>query len=300
MPKIFSEEARINQINAIPNIMFLRWQTDYKTNYSKAIVRCLIDGFEWPASISSLVNTGRKCPHCSKSRRWTDIERVEQINSLDSLEFVTWVGEYAGARTKAMVRCKIDGFTWEARPDNLASRRTGCPQCGKVRIRNADERVEQINSVGSLSFIRWEGCFINNLSRAVVECHLDGFQWSASVSNLLRGHGCPKCARPGFDPSKIGTLYALRSECGSYIKIGISNQPGKRHSQLKRHTPFGFSCIEKIDGDGLMIAILERNFHSKHESAGLSGFDGCTEWLVCTNELLDDLRNTRDSLHQGV
>jgi len=48
--------------------------------------------------------------------------------------------------------------------------------------------------------------------------------------------------------------------------------------------------IEKVYGDGGRVYDLEKRFHDKYERAGLSGFDGCTEWLVCSDELLGELR----------
>lgn len=75
-----------------------------------------------------------------------------------------------------------------------------------------------------------------------------------------------------------------------YVKIGISNDPKRRHSELEKRTPFKFGIVEQISGDGAKIAKLEKHFHSKYERAGFTGFDGCTEWLICTPQLLDELR----------
>ena len=86
-------------------------------------------------------------------------------------------------------------------------------------------------------------------------------------------------------------MYALRSECGGHVKIGITNRDNDRFSELKRNTPFNFSIIEKVSGDGLHIQEIERYFHGKYERSGFSGFDGATEWLVCTPELLEEIRS---------
>ena len=79
-----------------------------------------------------------------------------------------------------------------------------------------------------------------------------------------------------------------------YLKVGISNKPSQRHRALELATPFSFSCIEKISGDGSKIADLEKYLHNKYERAGFVGFDGCTEWLICTPELLEELRKLGD------
>jgi hypothetical protein len=43
---------------------------------------------------------------------------------------------------------------------------------------------------------------------------------------------------------------------------------------------------ENSSGD--LIFNLERMFHKKYESAGFNGFDGATEWLIFSRELLEE------------
>lgn len=301
MTKVISEEVRIKQINAIPNIKFIRWSGEYEGSRSRAVVRCSIDGYEWTPMIYSLINTGSRCPQCAGQRRWTADERVEQINSLDSIRFVRWHGDYSGSRSVAVVSCVSKNHKWKASVTDVVHNRTGCPECygnKKITQQNAEERINEIKNV---KFIRWSGEYKNSYSKATVMCEVDGAEWNVRASTIMNGlSGCPRCAKGGFDRSKVGTLYALRSDCGSYVKVGISNKPLIRYKQLRIATPFDFSVIEEVVCDGSKIADLERNFHKRYKSANLNGFQGCTEWLVCTDELLQDLRNTRDSLRQGV
>lgn len=77
-----------------------------------------------------------------------------------------------------------------------------------------------------------------------------------------------------------------------FCKIGISNNHKKRIKQLKSSTPFGFNIIEIFSDDsGEKISNIERMFHKKYESAGFSGFDGATEWLKFSPELLEEFKN---------
>ena len=75
-----------------------------------------------------------------------------------------------------------------------------------------------------------------------------------------------------------------------YVKIGITNKTSQRYKQLEKATPFKFNLIEQVSGDGVKIAKLEKYFHDKYEIAAFSGFNGATEWLVCTDELLQEIR----------
>lgn len=184
---------------------------------------------------------------------------------------------------------------WVSSVTHLKSSRSGCPKCAGVRRWTAEERIEQINEIYNIQFVSWVDEYKGKDSKANVRCEIDGFEWDASVHHLVNnGSGCPKCAKSGYDPSKTGYLYAIRSECGMYVKVGISNNPSRRHSELARDTPFNFHVIEQISGDGAKIAELEKYFHSKYERAGFARFDGCTEWLICTPQLLEELRELED------
>ena len=293
MPAKIPPEIREQQINNLPNIRFVRWDGEYKTSCSRVIVRCEIDDFEWSVVARGIISGGGMCPKCSGKRRWTPDERVEQINGLKGIKFIRWVDGYKNNQSKAVVRCEIDGFEWAASVNGLISAGRGCHHCAGRRRWTADERVKQINEINDVSFIRWvNGCYANSDSKAVVACTVDGHEWTASVNHLINdGRGCPSCAVRGFNPSKEGTLYALLSDCGRYIKVGISNDHAARHATLRANTPFGWNCIEMIHGDGSWIASLERHFHKKYEKAKFKNtFDGYTEWLIFNQGIIGEIR----------
>ena len=226
---------------------------------------------------------------------------ISKINSINNISFLRWCESYAGTRTKATVRCLIDGFEWTTKASNLIYAGQGCPECGGNRIWSETERIDQINSIKNIEFVEWSSGYRSACSKAIVRCLVDGFQWSASVRSLHNNRsGCPRCHRCGFDKGKDGHLYALLSSCGNYIKIGISNNIKTRMYQLSKYTPFEFNRIGIVSGSGDYVSSLERYFHEKYERAGFRGFDGCTEWLLSTAELLDELRNARDFQIQDV
>lgn len=101
--KRIPEEIRIQQINELPNIEFIKWESFHKNTNSKAIVRCSIDGHEWAASINNLVDGGYGCPKCSKKIRWTECDRISQINSIGGIEFLRWESNYKNAYSKAIL-----------------------------------------------------------------------------------------------------------------------------------------------------------------------------------------------------
>lgn len=256
---------------------------------SKVTVKCVHDGYEWSARVMNLIHRGSGCPMCTKKRVWTEAEQMEKIKNISGILFLGWVGAYVNNKSKARVRCEKDGFEWNVSVSDLVHAGSRCPKCSGLLKKSEEERVTDINSIYGIRFVRWVSGYKNSYSRAEFVCS-NGHHHEATVNSIVNiNRGCPKCAKYGYDTSKDGYLYALRSSCGSYVKIGISNRINGRFPELKRGTPFEFSKIEMIKGDGLHILKLEKHFHSKYESACFAGFDGATEWLVCTDDLLKEL-----------
>ncbi len=280
--KRIPEEIRIQQINSLPNISFVRWSCGYTTKDSKAVCRCSVDSFEWAASVHRLVNNRTGCPECAGNAPPPSRHRIESINKRGDISFLRWLDGYKNHKSKAVVKCLVDGFEWAASVNSLLRAGAhGCPQCANNRRWTAEERIVQINALPNIFFVRWVGRYRNCYSKAVCLCRIDGTEWAARVDNLVNnGQGCPRCAKTGFNPAKPATLYVLRSECGDMVKIGISNDHDQRHKRLRRSTPFNWACVELINScDGRLIAEWEKELHSWTEQAEFSeSFDGYTEW----------------------
>lgn len=106
-------------------------------------------------------------------------------------------------------------------------------------------------------------------------------EFESDCNNFLASEtACPQCAKFGYQKSRPGYLYLLYSDCGSYMKIGITNNVSRRVKSLKSCTPFGFSLAAyRVFECGSEAMQKESELHRKFNSAGLRGFSGCTEWL---------------------
>lgn len=84
------------------------------------------------------------------------------------------------------------------------------------------------------------------------------------------------------------------SRCGSFVKVGITNNINDRISYLRLKTPFDFDVVEYVRfGKGSDAVSLEAKLHKTMNSAGLSGFNGCTEWFLfddSASSALDEIR----------
>ena len=219
--------------------------------------------------------------------------RIQQISELPNIEFSGWDGDYVGTTSRVMCKCKIDGFEWTTTLSSLLHVGTGCPNCSRKRRWTAEERIEQINSNSGIIFLSWDGEYKNHKSKANLKCGIDGFEWSARIDSVISSKkGCPKCSESGFNKNRNGSIYALRSMCGTMVKIGISHNTKKRHASLRNATPFEFELIAIFESDGYTVSDLELKFHANHKKVEFSErFDGYTEWLICTPELLEEIRS---------
>lgn len=159
---------------------------EYVSSKSKIKVRCKIDGYEWETKPNSLLS-GYGCPKCSGNAKLTHEEFVDRIRDINS--DIKIIGEYINVHTKIKCRCKIDRYEWETRPDNLLNGK-GCPKCAGM-YKTTEEFINELKEVNDNIEILGE--YKSSNKKIKVRCKLDGYEWSATPNNLLRGYGCPKC-----------------------------------------------------------------------------------------------------------
>ncbi len=284
-------EQQIKNICKSEDSVFIGWSDTYKNNKSPMIIHCGKHG-DYTTNSNLFVDNGVRCPKCKaqkiarlKRHDITELNyRIESLCIKDNLKYEI-EGEYKNIRTLMKIYCKNNHTHSLTIKDFLAGNR--CAKCKALkngnRLRTPIEVVNnKINNVcekEGYQFIGWHEKYLNQKNKITLNCTKHG-QWHVSCFAFLNyGHRCPGCCSKGFNNSMVGFLYVLRSSCGTKLKIGISNKPKQRIKILKRETPFEFQCIEMIKADGHTIQSLEKDFHSHFESAGLTGFDGCTEWL---------------------
>lgn len=279
---------------------FIRWDCDgFGCNF-KVVCKCLCCDIEWSSKSVNIIN-GKGCPNCKKKSIGDRFRKpeMEYISLLpEEIKFISWIDGFKNQSSKAKFGCVSCSNEWITSIHSITVNHSGCPSCAKLNSgdwkRFPKERWENLTPSG-IKFFNWVGKYTGCASKAKYGCMSCGGAWKATPNSIIsKKSGCPYCAKSGYNKSKTGVLYALRSECGRYVKIGISNDPKRRHNELEKRTPFKFNIVEQISGDGAKIAELEKYFHSKYERAGFARFDGCTEWLICTPQLLEELRELED------
>lgn len=128
-------------------------------------------------------------------RKKTHEEYVAQVAEINpNIEVIS---KYINNSTKILHKCKIDGHEWLVTPGHILGGRS-CPICGRrssaeVRSKGHLKYVEQVANINNNIMVI--GIYVNNYTSILHECKIDGYQWLALPSNILKGKGCPECAR---------------------------------------------------------------------------------------------------------
>ena len=164
----------------------------YQGALEPILCRCLKDEYEWRARPSDLLKGGG-CPICAGNKKKTHEEFIEELSMVNP--HIKIISQYKNTNEKVLCKCMIDDYEWFATPNKLLHGR-GCPKCKTQKlkticVKSNDEFVSQLKNVNSK--VEVVGEYINNRTPIKCRCKIDGYVWSPTPSNLLKGYGCPKC-----------------------------------------------------------------------------------------------------------
>ena len=181
----FIEEMKI--INS--NIEFL---DEYKSAKEKISCKCKIDGYEWFATPSNLLQ-GKGCPKCGGTLKKTHDEFVETIKSLNPSIFI--LGRYSNNKQHIKVKCDICNYTWFPSGNSLLQGK-GCPKCSGNIPKDNDIFVEELKKIKP-HIIPLEK-YINATTNIKFKCIIHNCKWYDSPSHILNNRGCPECAKESY------------------------------------------------------------------------------------------------------
>jgi Zn finger protein HypA/HybF involved in hydrogenase expression len=259
--------------------------------HNKLIITCDKHGdFEQiPASHLS----GKGCSSCGGRKKLTKEIFIERAIAIHGEKYSYEKVEYKSANEKVVIICSAHG-PFRQTPNKHTSLKQGCPSCGGTKKLAAKGFIERAKSVHADRYDYSKVEYKSAREKVFIICQEHGIFEQIPASHL-NGIGCPSCAKSGFNPDKAGYLYILKATKFNYIKIGISNNPEQRFKNLKREAPFNFEALTiKEFQTGQEAYDLEQSLHKqlKHLNAGLSGFDGCTEWFKYNSESCEALEKT--------
>ena len=262
-------------------------RTVYVNARSKVTITCPAHGdFEQTPHDHSRGFGCLKCRH--DSDRLTTEEFISKARAVHGEGYEYERAVYLGSMKKVTITCPEHGY-FEQTPNRHLSG-GGCPKCAGNATPTTEEFIEKAREVHGSRYGYERAVYVATMKKLVITCPDHG-DFEQEAKGHLQGRGCSACSVTGFNPDKQAYLYILLdTETHSRVKIGISNIPDKRLSQLKNNTPFTLERIDLFETPPTVTLQLEKFCHSQLESASLTGFDGATEWFKFDGGKLEALR----------
>lgn len=183
--KEYTEELKITNPNIIPI-------EKYVNSVTPILHKCLVDNYKWNACPGNIL-LGNGCPKCAGNIKKSQEEYVEEV-SINNPN-IEVLGKYISANTPIAHKCKTHNIQWLAMP-SVILHGCGCSECSKKKIseklfKSHEQYIRELRNINSN--IEVLDTYVGANTPILHKCLIDGYEWSVSPSNLLSGHGCPKC-----------------------------------------------------------------------------------------------------------
>lgn len=120
----------------------------------------------------------------------------EQIDESVKGRPLTRVGEYRNYDTKIEWKCHQCEHIWEATPNNVITKGSGCPVCseaagGKKKSASQKDRVSQHLTAAGIELVT---PYTRVSDHHIFKCNVCSHQWTTALNNLMNTKsGCPAC-----------------------------------------------------------------------------------------------------------
>lgn len=193
---------------------------------------------------------------------------------------------YVRSNENIIITCKIHGDFEQLPSHHLMG--SGCAKCGfkEMAAKNTqkakDDFIEKARAIHGDHYSYDRVVYIASKRKVKITCKAHGV-FEQSPNHHLSGKGCPSCPRRYDQPAK---LYLMHNGLGK-VKVGYSIDTDKRITQLNSAAPFKAELLETWTLPDTPTALkIESKVHRKlaKHHAGLSGFNGATEWFNTSPE----------------
>lgn len=285
--RVLSTEAFIMRAREVHGDRYSYEKTNYISADDKVEIICSEHGSFYQRAAGHL--SGKGCSACAVISKAAAMSITEGYFISKSISRHGYKYDYTQSfpliKRKAKISCPTHGVFMQSPFAHMGGQ--GCPKCSIENSRSTlHSFIESARRVHGASYIYEKVKYVNSITRVVITCKIHG-DFLQSPNRHLSGRGCPGCAKTGFDKNKDGFVYFLMG--GGAVKVGITNKPKQRFRQLKSETPFEFSVFSIVRMSGGEAIDLEKHYHRKYERIGFIGFNGCTEWLKYSKELIEEI-----------
>ena len=268
---------------------------EYINAQTKSKVTCLMCGDTYFVTPNDLYS-GSGCKRCSYTEQAerqssTTEEFIKKAKNVWGDRYDYSKVEYVNSQTPVVIICKEHGEFMQPPASHL--QKHGCSRCAKVARYTDKTFQEQARKVHGDFYTYYPNTYRGCFAQIPIHCPIHGDFMQAPFKHLS-GQGCSKCSQRGFKNDKEGCLYLLVDdlELPTCIKIGVSNDFGRRFDELTHHTPFPVHVLKVFTFEaGCATFELEQLAHTvfADRNCHFEGFDGCTEWFWYSHEIVNFL-----------
>lgn len=152
-------------------------------------------------------------------RKKTHEEYIQELK--DNGIQVEAVETYVNAKTPILHRCLIHDVYWKVSPTNVLSGKC-CSQCAKEKrissnIKTHEQYVNELKNINPDIIVL--GKYVNAKTKIIHKCLKHNMEWESSPNTMLKGRGCPQCAKEKRYESRAKS----HEEYVSELKIANSN-----------------------------------------------------------------------------
>lgn len=190
---------------------------------TKIRFKCLIHDFEFDAFPQNMLRGHgcRKCGNEKQSKKQTKSHDKFVKDLMSTNANIEVIGQYVNMDTKILVRCSIDGYTWNADPRKLMR---GC-QCPVCLNRTVIAGVNDISTTRPdlIKYFKYKEDAYKYTSGSEkyidVICPECGYEDSIRVSNLSRfGFACNGCYENKYGRKRVSYGYWNKNTMQQYLE----------------------------------------------------------------------------------
>ncbi len=159
--------------------------------------KCVNCGYIWTVAPVSVMRKDRPtgCPKCGGTQLKNHQEFVDELKTI--LQDIVITGTYEKSDIKIGYKCLVCGHKGIQYPSRLLEG-IGCKKCSnnkksQMQTKSHDDFVREISEKNSN--IEIIGEYTHNKKKIMCKCKVCYTLFESYAGDLLRGHGCEKCAR---------------------------------------------------------------------------------------------------------
>lgn len=280
MSKKITTEEFILRAKLIHGNKFDYSKSVYTKRKEPVIIRCIEHDFEFKQTPNDHLDGCNGCRRCrpgkGSSNGYSHEEFMAMIPPSNNDIYDYSMTKYAGMLSEITINCRKHGLFTQVARDHLHGN-SGCRVCSGKGGMDKESFIARCVYVHKGKY-DYEGLIFEGMNHKIeIICPIHG-KFHQLASHHAKGRGCAKCA--GRNPFKRTMLYILDAD--GMIKIGLSNNVTLRIQQLTKKSGLSLSLLCKFSFESYYKARkTEGIVHDslKDFNAGLSGFDGATEFF---------------------